>query len=58
MNTATPETPDHIASTLAGFTHRLRLSEVPPEVNERARHLLLDTIGCALAAWPMKTGRG
>lgn len=50
MNTETPETPDHIASTLAGFTHRLRLSEVPAEVNERARHLLLDTIGCALAA--------
>ena len=50
MDPITEDTPDRIASTLAGFTHRLRLSEVPSAVQERARHLLLDSIGCALAA--------
>lgn len=46
----TEDTPDRIASTLAGFTHRLRLSEVPADVTARARYLILDAIGCALAA--------
>ncbi|MDB5817513.1 MAG: MmgE/PrpD [Rhizobacter sp.] len=41
---------DPIAATLAGFTHRLQLSAVPAEVSLRARHLMLDAIGCALAA--------
>lgn len=41
---------DPIARTLAGFTHRLRLADVPPEVSLRARHLMLDAIGCGLAA--------
>jgi 2-methylcitrate dehydratase PrpD len=44
------DAPDAIATTLAGFTHRLRLSDVPEDVSLRARHLMLDAIGCALAA--------
>lgn len=43
-------TPDRIASTLASFTHTLRLDEVPEAMSLRARHLMLDAIGCALAA--------
>ena len=39
-----------ISETLATFAHQLRPEQVPPEVNERARHLILDAIGCALAA--------
>lgn len=51
METATDHTPaDAIASTLAGFVHGLRLEQVPAEVSLRARHLMLDAIGCALAA--------
>lgn len=41
---------DTIARTLAGFTHRLQLAQVPEPVALRARHLMLDAIGCALAA--------
>jgi len=51
METATDHTPtDAIASTLSGFVHGLRLEQVPPEVSLRARHLMLDAIGCAMAA--------
>jgi 2-methylcitrate dehydratase PrpD len=41
---------DAIARTFSGFAHGLRLDRVPPAVSERARHLMLDAIGCALAA--------
>jgi 2-methylcitrate dehydratase PrpD len=41
---------DTIARTLSGFAQALRLDRVPPAVSERARHLMLDAIGCALAA--------
>lgn len=41
---------DPIAGTLAGFTAGLRPEQVPPEVSLRARHLMLDAIGCAMAA--------
>jgi 2-methylcitrate dehydratase PrpD len=39
-----------LSTTLAGFVHGLRRQHIPPEVSERARHLILDAIGCALAA--------
>ena len=39
-----------ISETLANFTHALRPEQVPDEVSERAKHLILDAIGCALAA--------
>jgi aconitate decarboxylase len=42
---------DHRASvteTLAGWIASVRLAEVPPEVRERAKHVILDGVGCAL----------
>jgi 2-methylcitrate dehydratase PrpD len=39
-----------IATRLASFAHGLRLDDVPAEVRARARHLMLDAIGCAMAA--------
>ena len=42
--------PDRIAPVLGGFAARLTLKDVPPDVGLRARHLMLDAIGCALAA--------
>ena len=42
--------PPTIAQTLAGFVHRLQPAAIPAEVGDRAAHLLLDAIGCALAA--------
>jgi 2-methylcitrate dehydratase PrpD len=39
-----------ISETLATFTHALDPAHIPAEVNERAKHLILDAIGCALAA--------
>jgi len=51
MSIDTPhDRPDTIATTLAGFTHRMQLSAVPANVSLRARHLMLDAVGCALAA--------
>jgi len=43
-------TNDAVAFGFAGFTHGLSLAQVPAEVSLRARHLMLDAIGCALAA--------
>lgn len=43
-------TSDRTAATLARFTQQLQLSDVPADVSLRARHLMLDAIGCALAA--------
>ncbi len=42
--------PDDIATTLAGFAAHLRADRIPPDVSLRARHLMLDAIGCAMAA--------
>lgn len=39
-----------ISETLAGFARQLSLEQVPADVRERAKHLILDAIGCALAA--------
>jgi 2-methylcitrate dehydratase PrpD len=39
-----------IAETLAGFVTALAPQQIPTDVSERAAHLLLDAIGCALAA--------
>lgn len=41
---------DTIARTLSGFVSRMRLDQVPAAVSLRARHLMLDAIGCGLAA--------
>ena len=39
-----------ISQSLAGFTVALRWESIPAEVRTRAKHLMLDAIGCALAA--------
>ncbi|WP_050399834.1 MmgE/PrpD family protein [Bradyrhizobium embrapense] len=46
MNTA----PDHMTKTLAGYVSGLALGEIPDPVITEARRLILDTIGCILAA--------
>lgn len=43
-------TPEPIALVLANMVHDLALEDVPADVSLRARHLILDAIGCALAA--------
>ena len=61
MNSALPRTAeappgraaaqaDSISERLAAFTAALTLAEVPAEVLLRAKHLILDGIGCAFAA--------
>lgn len=47
---AAPAAADEIAAALAVFSHGLRLEAVPAAVRERASHLVLDAIGCGLAA--------
>lgn len=42
-----------ISSTLARFTTNLQLSNVPQAVRERAKHLILDSIGLAFATAPL-----
>ena len=39
-----------VSSRLAEFTAGLRLADVPARVSQRAKHLVLDAVGCALAA--------
>ena len=39
-----------LAGHLAAFVHGLRLDAVPVDVSLRARHLMLDAIGCAMAS--------
>jgi 2-methylcitrate dehydratase PrpD len=39
-----------ISGELGAFAARLRWDAIPPEVRTRARHLVLDAVGCALAA--------
>jgi 2-methylcitrate dehydratase PrpD len=39
-----------ISETLARFAHDLTPAAIPPEVRERARHLMLDATGIALAS--------
>ena len=39
-----------ISSRLADFTAGLALDAVPAPVAQRAKHLMLDAIGCAFAA--------
>ena len=39
-----------VSEALGAFAARLRWEDIPPEVRTRARHLVLDAVGCALAA--------
>lgn len=47
---AAPTAADPIAQALAAFAAGLRPAAIPPAIAERARHLMLDAIGCAMAA--------
>lgn len=49
-HTAVAAPADPIAQTLAAFAAGLPAASIPPAIAERARHLMLDAIGCALAA--------
>lgn len=40
----------YIAETLAQFVHQLRYDDIPPDVRERAKDLMLDAIGIAFAS--------
>ena len=42
--------PDRIARTQARLVHGLKIEDVPPHIALRARHLMLDAFGCALAS--------
>lgn len=42
--------PMTLSATLAAFASSLRWDALPPEVRGRAKHLILDAIGCGLAA--------
>ena len=48
--TASTETP--IAVTLANFAASLDYDDVPQATCERAKHLILDAVGIALASTP------
>ena len=39
-----------VSESIGAFAAALRWRDIPPEVRERARHLILDAVGCALAA--------
>lgn len=39
-----------VSEELGAFAARLRWEDIPPEVRTRARHLVLDAVGCALAS--------
>ncbi len=41
---------ENIAQTLAAFAHDLRFEDIPAAVRERAKHLMLDAVGIALAS--------
>lgn len=40
----------HISKELASFTHNLSIEAIPSNIQTRAKHLILDAIGCAIAA--------
>ncbi|MEV4602097.1 MmgE/PrpD family protein [Amycolatopsis sp. NPDC049253] len=43
-------TPEPLARTVGAFATHVRLGDLPPDVVDRARHLILDAVGVALAA--------
>ncbi|ANY08515.1 MmgE/PrpD family protein [Pseudonocardia sp. HH130630-07] len=45
-----PSQPDHLAAAVGAFAARTTLDDVPPEVLDRARHLVLDAVGLAFAS--------
>ncbi|MCW2688768.1 MAG: MmgE/PrpD family protein [Mycobacterium sp.] len=46
--TASPTDPEGPTGALATWVHDVELDEIPPAIVERAKHLILDGVGCAL----------
>src|SRR5258705_8487083 len=46
--TAPPTDPEGPTGALATWVHDVELDEIPPAIVERAKHLILDGVGCAL----------
>lgn len=49
-NTAAPQGAQTIAQTYADFALDLKYDDIPEDVRERAKYLILDSVGCALAS--------
>lgn len=47
----------HLMNTIVDFAHQLRFEELPTEVVGESKRLLLDSVGCALAAYGTDKGR-
>lgn len=47
---AEPAAPKTISRELAQFVHDLHYEDIPEEVRERAKHLILDSVGIAIAS--------
>jgi 2-methylcitrate dehydratase PrpD len=45
---ASPTDPEGPTGALATWVHDVELDEIPPAIVERAKHLSLDGVGCAL----------
>lgn len=41
---------EHISARLAAFTRNVQYADIPGPVRERAKRMILDAIGCGLAA--------
>src|SRR5690606_37792772 len=50
MDRADPTTRASLSSRIAAFAAELGLENIPAAVTEQARHLMLDALGCAIAA--------
>ena len=48
---------ERYSEAVAAFVRGLRLDEIPPEVSEKAKLILLDTLGIALASSTMDFGQ-
>ena len=51
---APPTDPEGPTGALAMWVHDVELDDIPPAIVERAKHLILDGVGCALM--PSKNG--
>lgn len=53
MASATPQTtqpmdPEGVTGVLCNWVHDVKLSDIPTDVQTRAKYLMLDGLGCAL----------
>ena len=50
MDQADPATRVSLSSRIADFAAELGFGDIPAAVTEQVRHLMLDVLGCAIAA--------